>query len=405
MNKLIYKEIIGELEAFLNGYLEKEKGTPPSESAWLGKTPLVKADTIVFTTEQNFRLSPEIHGQYQMVWFCEYNLFSTPNWPLIFDETLRLLEEVGTLVIRTEDNQDGTIYLLKSYLFRRYDIDAKILKQFKIDDQNTISVYGIKRLYFRNIKNSNWTIGVITNGRKKNNVINLVNKSVKLAKALSLKIEFIIAGPFNPNHTQSPQLVRVIDLNNSDNLARITEKKLLISQQAAHENIAIFHDRYQINDDFFVGFQQFGYDFNFLTVSQSYEDGSFYPGYPGFNRLALKQITPQFDTSPDTLYEGQYINGGIMIFKKTALGHIPFNPLLLHNEAEDVELSFLLRQSGIIPRLNIFSSAVSIDTPITHTETFLNLSSCDSQKQSASSQQDFFHKVWRKLLKKEKKEA
>jgi hypothetical protein len=72
-----------------------------------------------------------------------------------------------------------------------------------------------------------------------------------------------------------------------------------------------------------------------------------------------------------TLHNGHFINGGLIILKRHVAEVLNFNSLLLHNEAEDVELSFMLRSHGIVPRINPHSSAVAIGIPDSYTGTFL----------------------------------
>lgn len=364
-------------------------------SAWIGENPPIKADIITLAPEKNFRLSPKLHGAYEVVWLYEHNLLANPNWPLIFDEVLRLINAKGTLIMRVKNTQNSNLVELKSYLFRRYDIKVDLVTQFKLDDRSTVLVFDVKRLFYNNIQRQDWTIGIITNGYKNQNVINLINKAAKLAKGL--KLEFIVVGPFDPNATNVPKLVRTFDVKTKDNLARISEKKYLIARHAKYDNVAIFHDRYQINDDFFEGFKQFGYDFNFVTVKQMYEDGSFFPGYVGLAKPIMHGFMPQFDTFPGTFHPGHFISGGLMIFKKSALEKFTFNPLLLHCESEDVELSFMFLQSGIIPRLNVFSSATTNASPNKYARALLNVSNVRKQSSMLVKASDLLFNIWEKL--------
>ena len=82
---------------------------------------------------------------------------------------------------------------------------------------------------------------------------------------------------------------------------------------------------------------------------------------------------PVFDPSYSTLHDGHFINGGLIILKRHVAEKLNFNSLLLHNEAEDVELSFYLRSHGIIPRMNSYSSAVALGVPDSYTATFRNV--------------------------------
>jgi len=70
-----------------------------------------------------------------------------------------------------------------------------------------------------------------------------------------------------------------------------------------------------------------------------------------------------------------------------------FNELLLHNEAEDVELGFYLSENGIIPRYNGFSSARTINIPENYTSTFISLSDIDEKIHHCSIIKKYLRKI------------
>ena len=345
-------------------YLFKEK------AIWFGEFPPINADPLWLDPNKNFRAKSNLHGKYSVVWIYEYKLFESENWPLLLDEAVLFLKSKGTIVCRFSENWNGTVFALKSYLFRNPSLETRLINQLKTKDNDTVCIFEITRKNFSSYLSKNWSIGILTNGKKDKNVHELIHKLSNLAKDKH-KIEFIISGQFNKNNLPKDLDLTIFDLNWNDNLPRISSKKYEIALKAKYENIAIVHDRYQVNDNFFEGFNKYGYHFNFLTVSQSYEDNSFYPGYAGFDLPILKWMKPQFSKNYGKLFPGHYINGGFIIIKRHILKSINFNPLLLHNEAEDVELSFLLMHNGIIPRINTYSSAKTIGISNTHTISFI----------------------------------
>ncbi|MFN3234210.1 MAG: hypothetical protein ACE365_02195 [Gammaproteobacteria bacterium] len=361
------------------------------KAVWLGETPPINADPVLLNPEKNFRAESDKHGTYSVAWIYEHQLFNSENWPLLLDEAICLLKESGTLVCRIRDNLEGTVIELKSYLHRNPCLNAQLSQQFKTEEGETICVFDIARNDFARRYSRDWSIGILTNGKKTDTVVALIEKAIHLSTN-DMKIEFIVAGPFEPNLTSKPHLVKVVNTSTNDSLARISEKKFNIAANANLENVAIFHDRYLIEDNFFEGFNQFGYDFNFLTISQSYEDGSFFPGYAALSETQLKWKVPMFHKNPGKLFPGHYINGGVMIFKKTVLEKIQLNPLLLHNEAEDVEMSFVLRTNGVIPRINIFSSAITVGIPNTYTSVFIDLTNI-----TPPTHPHILTRAWRKL--------
>ena len=122
-------------------------------------------------------------------------------------------------------------------------------------------------------------------------------------------------------------------------------------------------------------FEKYGYDFDYITINQFYDSGEIYPGYAALPERELKHQYNIYDSTFSTIEKGQYINGGLTILKKHIHENMNgFNELLLHNEAEDVELAYYLRFHGIIPRINIFSTAYTIGVPLSRTAGFIDVS-------------------------------
>ena len=340
-------------------------------AAWIGNKPVHIADAIDLVSVINWRAPSPMHGQYERVWIYEQELFAYgASWPLLLDECLRLLGQRGQLIVRTRDSEHGTLFELKSLIARRPCVVAELLFQKELPGGDTVTGIGVRHENFVSYADDSWTIGILSNGAKSNNVYALVDKLVKLAGSRPLQI--VIAGPERislPSHVTCAD--EVWDDRPGDSLPRIGEKKNWIVRQALNSNIAIFHDRYQVDDNFFTGFGNYGLNFDFVSICQRYESGSYYPSYIGLPLYQMRWQRPMFDPSYRTLHQGHFINGGLIILKCHVAKVLNFNSLLLHNEAEDVELSFMLRSHGIVPRMNPYSSAVALGVPDSYTGTFL----------------------------------
>ncbi|NMZ69243.1 hypothetical protein SAMN05216370_0483 [Pseudomonas peli] len=344
-------------------------------AAWVGSKPVHLAVTIELVSAVNWRAPHVMHGQFDRVWLYERELFSYGSgWPLLLDECLRLLGPRGYLITRTRDSEHGTLFELKSIVARRPNISAELVFQEKLSGGDTVTVIDVQRGNLSAYSEDGWTIGILSNGAKSVNVHSLAEKLTKLAGERPLQI--VIAGPeklvMPPHVTGSKE---EWNDRSGDNLPRIGEKKNWIVRQARHSNIAIFHDRYQIDDNFFSGFEKFGLDFDFVSISQRYESGAYYPSYIGFQEGKMRWQRPQFDLSYTMLHDGHFINGGLIVLKRSVAEVLNFNALLLHNEAEDVELSLMLRSIGIFPRMNSYSSAIAIGVPDNYTGTFRDVTS------------------------------
>lgn len=339
------------------------------QNIWLGRVCPFKADLFDYGRMVNARAESGLHGTFDVVWMYERPTFEFPGWKLLLDEAIRLLKQSGTLVIRTVDSGTGTLWELKSILGRMVTVDVTLLRQSKLKDGSVVSAYHIHRKFFEAYQNQNWTVGILTNGQKEDNVVQLMERFMQLRG--KREVEFLIAGP----HLKSkpPTMVRYVTIPHADSLPRISEKKQKLLEAATHANVALFHDRYVINNDFFVGFDKFGYDFDFISIAQNYEGGEVFPGYAGLKDRSMRWQPPMFDPHYNTLFDGHFINGGLMIFKNHLKDAVNFNPLLLHNEAEDVEMSFILKDHGVMPRMNSYASATTVGLQPSYTGTFRNV--------------------------------
>jgi hypothetical protein len=339
-----------------------------SSNAWVGTQPPVAATPVNLTPESNYRAPHDLHKTFNVVWLYEQHLFSDGNWRLVIDESIRLLKASGRLIIRSHDSSFGTLWWLKSVLARMPSIHADLELQDRLSDGSTITVFAVQRKRIEVYSDPSWTFGILSNGKREDRVSALI-ESIESIKG-TRNVEYIIAGPPLAMSPAIKDQIRYIQQPKGP-LARIGEKKFLILQSAANCNVAVFHDRYILNKNFFAGFDEFGYDFDFLTVTQQYEDGGHFPGYPGFSERTKIWQPSHYDIRNATLFPGHYLNGGLMILKKYLSTLVSFNRLLLHNEAEDVELSFQLADNGLVPRINVFSSATTVGVSSLYTSSFV----------------------------------
>lgn len=342
--------------------------------AWVGDSlPFIECEQLVLTLSTNLRADPVHHNSYKVVFIFSKSIFEYEDcWKLILDESVRLLGDESFLIIRSADNGYGTLFELKSQLFRNKNIDVSLIKQIKDSEEGVISIFRVKKNKRINYKDKSWTIGILSNGKKEDVVINLINSLIE-ANRFNLPMEFIIAGPEIIDERINKLTIKYVNTTVQDELPRISEKKNKIIDAAEMANIAIFHDRYVVKNDFFEGFENFGYNFEFLTIKQFYENGNEFPAYLAFKHKEKKWQTPLNILNHDLVFSGSFLNGGLIIFKKGIFLEPLFNNLLLHNEAEDVELAFYLSENGIIPRFNGFSSSKTIGIPLDYTSTFINI--------------------------------
>lgn len=340
------------------------------KQAWIGERSQFDMDEIDIFSSANFRVSPSFHHQYKVVWFYEYLLSDTKytQWKLVLDEIIRLIEEEGFIVIRTLQTAKITVPLLKNFLGRKFGMDCYL--EYEDEEKKTgiwTIVFKVKRFDLDKYKDKSWTMAILTSGKKTNNVVKFLDSIRK--QDPNNECEIIISGPKDKKYEQYD--VKYLDMSSfrDDEYAEISRKKNAIIDMASNANLLIVHDRYILDDNFFIGFEQYGYDFDFLTVSQYYESGKVFPAYCAIEQFLLWSKPVRIDNYCE-LFDTQYLNGGLLIFKTDVIKKIRFNDMLMWNQMEDVEIAKVTMEQGVLPRINIFSSAITIGIDEKYTKDF-----------------------------------
>jgi len=300
-----------------------------------------------------FRPAVQHFGCYASVWLIQ-DALSIQGWRILLDSCMRMLMPQGILVVRYQQNQYLSIPGLKSFLFRKYGVSITVVAE-SIENGEITTAFQVSRKVATLQKEKSWTFGILTQGKK-----------VELVKDFCMSVrefggddhEIIIVGPHNAAY--APYKVKYIEKSYSSAFSDICVKKNDIVEIASHENVCILHDRYVLNKDFFSGFEEFGYDFDFITIRQHHESGKIYPSYCAMDdggNLIWGRI---YECGSENATWGRhYLNGGLIIAKRALLQEVPFNALIFHNQAEDVELAKVLESRSIVPRINRWSSAVT----------------------------------------------
>lgn len=341
-----------------------------SNHAWIGTRPPFNFEGIDLLNSTNYRVSASLHQNFEVVWFYEHclNNLKTSGWKIVLDEAIRLLDENGLLVIRSAESENLTTPMIKNYIGRHVAIDAFV--EYEVQDKTDniwTFVFRIHRRHIEFYKDKRWTFAVLTNGEKVNNVIQFLQSIRKFD--VDENYEIIISGPPNESYEKYNVLYLDISQFRDHKYAEISRKKNLICDMAKNPNIMIIHDRFSLDDGFFSGFEQFGYDFDFLTIKQYYESGTEFPSYCAMKN-SLHWESPIKVDNYNQLYEGQYLNGGLLIFKTHILRRLKFNGLLMWNQMEDAEISRYAIDNSIVPRINFLSSATTIGIDESYTSTF-----------------------------------
>lgn len=334
--------------------LAQEKG----RQGWAGAHPPLNMEPLDFALSTNFRFAASMHQQFSVVWLFEepLNKYANGGWKIVLDEAVRLLGAKGCLVLRVRKEYDINVPKVKNYLGRRLGLVCDVEYETDPEGEEDIFVLSVERQNLEVYQPAPWTFGVLTVGNHVDWVCEFL-ESIR-SHDPERKHEIIIVGPENDAYT--PYGPRYIDIKQfrDDKFPEVCKKKNAIIDQASNMNLMIVHDRYKLGDDFFEGFEEYGYDFDFLTVKQFDKQHHEFPSYSAQNvKLAYSGQIQVNDYQ--RLYESQYINGGLLIMKTHIARAVRFNPIVFWGQMEDVELSVELMNHGIIPRMNYLSSAIT----------------------------------------------
>ena len=330
-----------------------------NKQGWLGLHPQFNADIINIEACTNYRLIPDFHGKYDIVWCYEkpLNEYHILSWKIILDEAIRLLKENGKLIIRMYETADYTVPMIKNFLGRNVNLEVEIDYESHVDNCYII-VFNIKRLNFEIYQDKSWTFAMLTNGQKDDVVVKFLES---IRENESQKSQIIISGPKKDIYDKYD--VEYLDLSKyrDSEYAEISRKKNDIAKMATGANILIAHDRYYLDNKFFTNFEKYGYDFNFLAIKQHSDTYKNIPFYCATYEPAYTWGQPIDCQDKNILLNTSYVNGGCMVFKSKNLKNIGFNNLIFWNQMEDVEISQTFIEKSIIPRINFISELVAYD--------------------------------------------
>lgn len=342
-------------------------------SIWLGNYPPYDTAMVNILHSSSYRLTQELHGKHKIVWFYETLLSDNSAWKIIVDEMIRLIDFEGIIVLRFEQNNFLNIIEIKNYFGRSKILENVDIIYQKVEQGIYSLALQIQRKNFNIYKNKLWSFAVLTQGNKIKNVVNFC-RSVRTYD-IKNQYEILICGPYNEQYSEFN--VKYLEKKYRDNFAEISMKKNDIIDFCENDNLLITHDRYLLNNDFFTGFERYGYDFDFLTIRQQYEDGKKFPSYLKLEKN-MKWSTVFF-TDDELLFDDNFfLNGGLLVLKKKTAQNIYLNKLLFWNEGEDVELSYQMIKNSIPPRQNYLSSATTIGIDAKYTSTFIEMKRSNS---------------------------
>ena len=339
-----------------------------NNAVWIGSAPLLNLPALSIYEASNCRADSMSHGRYQSAYIIEYPLSHLKQWALVLDETLRVLKDDAHVTIAFHNvGPFASNAVIKQFMGRRYNTQVTQVEAWcdHKTGRNLVSLRVIRNASDR-YRTKTWTFCMLTNGNKEK-VVEAFCKSVRNQKNGG-DHEILICCP-STGVGLNYGARYVYPSNIVEPWGEISRKKNFLAQVAAGANLVLLHDRYILSDGFVESFDRYGYDFDYLTVRQKYENGSTFPCLNGINNPPLMWGKVWYADDFTDYPPNAFVNGGFIVAKRDTLRDIQFNDLSHWNQAEDVELAIALRQSSIIPRVNTHAEATTVGITNDYTKT------------------------------------
>jgi hypothetical protein len=165
-------------------------------------------------------------------------------------------------------------------------------------------------------------------------------RSIQNQKELPNNYEIILIGPSDKNVKKlESKNIKTIVFEESIRPAWITLKKNLIVQNAQHENLCLMHDYVGLCENWVVGYEKFGYDWDVCMNAVRMSNGLRHRDW--FTQHRPLQFVKYDD---NTKIKEMYINGGYWCAKRNFMLKYPLNNNLCWSQGEDVEWGFRCQQ-------------------------------------------------------------
>lgn len=312
--------------------------------------PDMTADDRIFSADADFRMGPDHHGRYDLVYLVEHDLGLIKQWPLILDEALRLIDKTGIVVLRLRESNLVTIFEAANQLFAACDGAVEPVFHDTAGGYHVLAARVVRREECASLES--FGFGVITDGKRPDPVNLFVDSVMAMEGFDPAHHEILVCGPDQALDNLGARAGSVTFIRQPDHMADqgwITRKKNLIAQATRAETLLIAHDRYRMPTDFLAQMAAFGGDFSALVCRQMLPDGERFPDWvttSSFWKWNQPALLDYGDYSPQI-----YINGGLMVVKTAVMRRHLLNELLLWSQGEDVEWTRRLQAAGIVPRL------------------------------------------------------
>lgn len=305
----------------------------------------------LFDPHRDFRLAADLHQKYDLVFLVEKDLAAIKQWPLVLDEALRAVKPGGIVLLRLIESGLLSIFQLANAVEKWTGGRYALIDQVSDNGQFLLAVR-LTHETRRSAAPDDFTFALITDGRKPDSVSAFIDSVLALPPPLTAQpYEILICGPpsvMTDLGIRSSRIKWIPQPEEFSDLGWITRKKNLLIDAATRENVVVAHDRYVIPADFITRLADFGGDFDVVAPRQTSTTGQPLPDWVTLSDH-LNWTTPGWLEFGD-YHPFCYVNGGVIVAKTERLRRTRWSELLFWGQAEDVDLSRRLQDSGVTPR-------------------------------------------------------
>jgi hypothetical protein len=200
-----------------------------------------------------------------------------------------------------------------------------------------------------------FTFGIITTVKSQQYLAEICNSIFDLQIP---NFEIIIIGDCN---IISSDKINVYPFDETIKPNWITKKKNIIFNLAKYENIAVIHDYFKFDKDWYNGFLKFGQNFKYCSSKTINKNGNRFRDYilqpwPLDEKFKSKCLIPYDIILPIYLRKLLYISAAYFVIKKDIALKFQFNEQLCWNQGDDTEFCRRLAKNNIFISFNPYST-------------------------------------------------
>lgn len=325
-----------------------------------------------YEPDGDFRVSPDLHQTFDIVYVVERDLGSIKQWPLVLDEMLRLLKPGGVLRVRFSESALLSVFQFANFMQKWTAGALELISQARRVSDYEFSVR-LVHAHARDVRLQALAFAVVTDGRKPAAVRNFVDSVRSACVGRDLRYEILVCGPLSArDDLEAADDIRFVEQPEAfSRFGWISEKKNLLVNAATAPVVVVTHDRYEVPEGFVEALERFGVDFDVLIPRQVTTDGNPIPDWVTLSDH-LNWTTPGWMQHGD-YHPYVYANGGAIIARTSLLKKVRWSPLLFWGQGEDVDLSRRLSDAGAVLRFARNVTLISAPTRAGFTEGFERL--------------------------------